>query len=58
MFWSFGHEACGIRTRDQTLTPCTGKQNLNHWIAREVPLRRFLLKLFLDTDLLFLFKEL
>ena len=22
---------------DQTHTPCTGKQNPNHWTAREVP---------------------
>ena len=24
-------------TRDQTSTPCNGRQNLNHWIIREVP---------------------
>ena len=24
-------------TRDQTRTPCTGKQSLNHWITREGP---------------------
>ena len=24
-------------TRDQTCTPCIGRQNLNHWITREVP---------------------
>ena len=38
--------------------PVTGRGSLNHWIAREIPLHRFLLKLFLHTDLLFLFKEL
>ena len=24
-------------TRDRTRTPCTGRQSLNHWTAREVP---------------------
>ena len=24
-------------TRDQTYTPCTGRQSLNHWTTREVP---------------------
>ena len=38
----FGFLATGMwdlssRTRDQTHTPGMGKQNLNHWIAREVP---------------------
>ena len=25
-------------TRDQTHSPCTGRQNLNHWTTREVPI--------------------
>ena len=40
MFWLFGHKACGILaslTRDQTHSPCTGRQSLNHWTTREVP---------------------
>ena len=40
----FGHEVCGILgmqdlsslTRDQTHTPCIGRQNLNHWTTRKV----------------------
>ena len=27
----------GSLTRDQTCTPCDGRQSLNHWIARKVP---------------------
>ena len=26
-----------LLTRDQTLTPDTGKQNLNHWTTGDVP---------------------
>ena len=26
-------------TRGQTHTPCIGRQSLNHWTTREVPLR-------------------
>ena len=40
MFWLFGHGACGIlapRPEIETSTPCTGRQSLNHWTAREVP---------------------
>ena len=40
MFLFFGPEACGnlsSPTRDQTHTPCIGRQSLNHWSAREVP---------------------
>ena len=40
----FGHEVCGILgmqdlsslTRDQTHTPCSGRENLNHWTTRKV----------------------
>ena len=40
MFCVFGQKACGILsslTRDQTCTPCTGRQSLNHWTTREAP---------------------
>ena len=36
----FVAEVCGdltCPTRDQTCTPCIGRQSLNHWITREVP---------------------
>ena len=28
----------GFLTRDRACTPCIGRQSLNHWTAREVPL--------------------
>ena len=33
-------------TRGQTHTPCIGRQSLNHWTTREVPLRLVLKRLF------------
>ena len=30
------------RTRDRTYVPCTGRQILNHWATREVPLHSIL----------------
>ena len=30
------------RARDQTCTPCIGRQSLIHWTSREVPSLRFL----------------
>jgi len=35
--WNFSFPA-----RDGTQTPCTGRQTLNHWTAREVPALLFL----------------
>ena len=40
MFCFFDYKMCGIvapRPGDWTLTLCTGRQNLNYWTAREVP---------------------
>ena len=37
MFWFFGPEDLSSLTRDQTCTPCIGRESLNHWTAREVP---------------------
>lgn len=30
-------------TRDQTHSSCSGMQNLNHWAAREAPIRSWIL---------------
>ena len=35
--WLHGMWDLSSLTRDQTLTPYTGKQNLNHWTAGDVP---------------------
>ena len=37
LFWPGGMWVLGSPTRDQTCTPSTGRQSLNHWTAREVP---------------------
>ena len=34
---SFYQLSLSSLTRDQTLTPCLGRQSLNHWTARDVP---------------------
>ena len=36
-FWLWGMWDLSYPIRDQTWTPCTGRQNLNHWTTREVP---------------------
>ena len=44
----FGFLAMGViwdlssLTRDQTHTPCAGRQSLNHWIRREFPVQMLL----------------
>ena len=38
VFWPWGICDLGSPTRDQTHTPCIGRQSLNHWTTREVPL--------------------
>ena len=38
MFWFFGLWDLSSLTRDQTHTLCIGRQSLNHWTSREVPL--------------------
>ena len=35
-FCPWGMWDLSLPTRDQTLTPCTGRWSLNHWTAREV----------------------
>ena len=37
MFWLVGMWDLRSSTRDQTHTPCTGKESLNHWAVKEVP---------------------
>ena len=37
VFWLQGTWDLSFPTRDWTCTPCTGRQSLNHWSAREVP---------------------
>lgn len=47
IFFFFGCQAGGIfssLTRDQTCTPCIGRQNLNLWATREVSAWLFLIK--------------
>ena len=38
VFWPVGMWDLSSPTKDRTCTPCTGRQRLNHWTAREVPL--------------------
>ena len=37
IFWLQGMWDLSSPTRGETCIPCTGKQSLNHWTAREVP---------------------
>ena len=37
VFWLRGMWDLNSLTRDQTCTPCIGRQGLNHWTTREVP---------------------
>ena len=37
VFWPRGMWDLSSPTRDRTLTPCIGRQSLNHWTTREVP---------------------
>ena len=37
VFWPQSMWNFSSPTRDRTLTPCIGRQSLNHWNAREVP---------------------
>ena len=37
VFWPWGMWDLSSPTRDWTHTPCIGRQSLNHWTAREVP---------------------
>ena len=41
VFWLRGMWDLSPPTRDRTLTPCIGKQSLNHWTTREVPVLPF-----------------
>ena len=42
-FWPRGMWEPSSLTRDGTRTPCTGRQSLSHWTAREVPISHILL---------------
>ena len=41
-FWLRGMFDLSSFTRDRSCTPCIGRQSLNHWTAREVPMVTFL----------------
>ena len=41
VFWPRGMWDLSSLTRDQTRTPCVGRQSLNHWTVREVLTIRF-----------------
>ena len=46
MLWVFGLQTFGILVplaKDWTHTPCIGRQSLNHWTAREVPIKLFII---------------
>ena len=38
VFWPWGMWDLSSPPRDQTRTPCIGRQSLTHWTTREVPL--------------------
>ena len=42
LFWPRDMWGLSFLTRDQTYTPCIGRQNLNPWTAREVPIYTFI----------------
>ena len=44
VFWPRGMWDLSSPTRDRTRTPCIGRQSLNHWTAREVPIALVLLE--------------
>ena len=53
MFWFFGPQSTwdlSLPTRDQTHTPCIGRQSLNHWTTREVPTMIFFLVLYVRIN--------
>ena len=43
VFWPQGMWDLSFWTRDWTCTPCIGRQSLNHWTTREVPVGFILL---------------
>ena len=56
VFWLQGMWDLSSLMRDQTRTPCIGRQSLNHWITREVPfsLRFFLMSLHSSSSSVYL----
>ena len=44
VFWPGGMWDLRSLTRDGTHTPCIGRQSLNHWTARDVPVYVFLIR--------------
>ena len=43
IFWPGSTLDLSSLTRDQTRTPCIGRQSLNHWTTRKVPILIFTL---------------
>ena len=42
VFWFFGYRTCGVLAPQPRIEPsaaCTGRRNLSHWTARELPLK-------------------
>ena len=42
--WPWGMQDLSSLTRDWSCTPCIGRQSLNHWTAKEVPIALCLFK--------------
>ena len=51
VFWPRGMWDLSSPTRDQTCTPCIGRQSLNHWTAREVPEKNFFSRVFVPDKM-------
>ena len=51
VFWPQGMWDLSSLVRDQTGTPCIGKQSLNQWTVREDPELRFLAKCLAITNI-------
>ena len=52
VFWWQGMWDLSSLTRDQTCTPCIGRQSPNHWTIRGVPRDKFLISSNKDTSLI------
>ena len=56
VFWLQGMWDPSSSTGDRTHTPCIGRRSLNHWTAREVPIKsifRLLLIVLVQSSTLF-----
>ena len=47
IFWPWGMWNLSSSARDWTCAPCNGRQNFNHWTAREVPIQFLISVIFL-----------